>query len=152
MFKKILVAIDGSDQSKKALQYALVLSEKFSSELIILTVYHKRLLPKISSEDVEAEEINLELQEKYWESIKGYYTNILKSAEQIAKRAWPSVKYIALLAEGRVSTEIISAAQRNEVDLIVLGSRGMGGVTGWILGSTSKSVVDHSTRPVFIVK
>ena len=100
----------------------------------------------------EEEPIDLELQDTYWESIKGYYTNILRNAEQIVKRDWPSVKHIALLAEGRVSTEIISAAQRNEVDLIVLGSRGMGGVTGWILGSTSKSVVDHSTRPVFIVK
>ena len=105
-----------------------------------------------STEDEEAEEIDFELQEKYWESIKGYYTNILRSAEQIAKRDWPSVKYIVLLAEGRVPTEIISTAQRNEVDLIVLGSRGMGGMTGWILGSTSKRVVDHSTKPVFIVK
>ena len=152
MFKKILVAIDGSDKSKKALHYALVLSEKFSSELIILTVYQKRLLPMISLEDVEAEEIDIELQEKYWESMKGYYTGILKSAEQIAKKDWPSVKYIALLAEGRVSTEIISTAEKNEVDLIVLGGQGTGGLTGWMLGTTSKRVVDHSTRPVFIVK
>jgi nucleotide-binding universal stress UspA family protein len=151
MFKKILVAIDGSDQAKKALHYALVLSKTFSSKLIILTVYHKRLFPMITTEDVEGDEIDLELQEEYWESIKGYYTNILRSAEQIAKR-WPSVKYLTLLAEGRVPTEIISTAQRNEVDLIVLGSRGMGGVTGLILGSTSKSVVDHSSMPVFIVK
>jgi len=106
----------------------------------------------ISKEDLEAEAIDSELQEKYWESIKGYYTNILRSAEQIAKVDWPSVKYLALLAEGRPSTEIISAAQRNEVDLIVLGSRGIHGATGWILGSTSKSVVDHCKRPVFIVK
>jgi nucleotide-binding universal stress UspA family protein len=152
MFKKILVAIDGSDQSKKALHYALVLSEKFSSELIILTVYHKRLLPMISTEDVEVETIDSDLQEKYWESIKEYHANILRSAEQITKRDWPSVKYVALLAEGRPSTEIISAAQRNEVDLIVLGSRGIHGATGWILGSTSKSVVDHCNKPVFIVK
>lgn len=152
MFKKILVAIDGSDQSKKALHYALVLSEKFSSELIILTVYHKRLLPMIPTEDVESEEIDLELQEKYWESVKEYHANTLRSAEQIAKRDWPSVKYIALLAEGHPYTEIISAAQSNEVDLIVLGSRGIHGAIGWILGSTSKSVVDHSNMPVFIVK
>ena len=106
----------------------------------------------ISTEDVEVETIDSDLQEKYWESIKEYHANILRSAEQITKRDWPSVKYVALLAEGRPSTEIISAAQRNEVDLIVLGSRGIHGATGWILGSTSKSVVDHCNKPVFIVK
>jgi len=153
MFKKILVGFDGSDQSKRALHYALVLSNKFRSELIILTAYQKRLLPTISSEDeVEVKAIDSELQKQYWESTKEYYTNVLRYAEQIVKNDWSLVKYTALLVEGRPSAEIMSAAQRNKVDLIVIGSRDINGVTGWILGSTAKSVLDHCKRPVFVVK
>ena len=153
MFKKILVAFDGSDQSKRALHYALILSEKFSSELIILTVYQRHILPIFSTEDdLEGGTIDLDIQEKYWEATKQYYKKVLNDAEDTAKRDWPSVKYVALLAEGRPSTEIMSTAQRYEVDFIVLGSRGTGGVTGWILGSTSKNVVEHCKRPVFVVK
>ena len=153
MFNKILVGFDGSDPSKRALHYALVLSKKFSSELLILTAYQKHLLPTFSSEDAEEiEVIDVELQEQYWESVKKHYANVLRSAEQIVNKDWPSVKYTSLLVEGRPSTEIMSAAQRNEVDLIILGSRGIGGVTGWILGSTAKSVLDHCDRPVFVIK
>ena len=151
MFKKILAAFDGSDQSKRALHYALVLSEKFSSELIILTVYHRHVLPVFSTEE-SIDEFDAEIQEKYWDAMKQNYMNILHTAEDIAKNDWPSVKYIALLEEGHPSSEIMSTAQRYEVDLIVLGSRGLGGVSGWVLGSTSKSVVEHSKRPVFVVK
>ena len=153
MFNKILVAFDGSDQAKRALHYALVLSEKFSSELIILTVHQRRVLPVVGIEDDSGwSAIDSDIQEKYWEATKQYYTNTLNNAEEIAKRDYPLVKYVALLAEGRPSTEIISTAQRNEVDLIILGSRGIGGVSGWILGSISKSIVEHCKRPVFVVK
>ena len=153
MFNKILVGFDGSDQSKRALQHALVLAEKFNSDLIILTVYQIPVLPTFSSEDEgEGEVTDLEFQEQYWDSVKERYANVLRSAEQIVNKDWPSVKYTSLLVEGRPSTEIMSAAQRNEVDLIILGSRGIGGVTGWILGSTAKSVLDHCKRPVFIIK
>ena len=153
MFKKILVAFDGSDQSKRALHYSLVLSEKFNSELFILTVNQKSVLPMFNSEeDLDGEEIDSELIEKYWKAKKEYYKNILSEAEEITKRDWSSVKRVTLLVDGRPSTVILSTAQRYEVDLILLGSQGLGNLSGWILGSTSRSVVEHSKRPVFIVK
>lgn len=111
------------------------------------------MLPVFGAEDdFEEGVIDSDHQEEYWEAIKQHQRNILSTAEEIAMRDWPSIKYVALLTEGRPSTEIMSAAQRYEVDVIVLGSRGRGGVTGWILGSTSKSVVEHCKRPVFVVK
>jgi nucleotide-binding universal stress UspA family protein len=152
MFKKILIGFDGSDKSKRALHYAFVLSEKFGSELIILTVYQKRVLPIFSTENDLEGEVDLDIYEEYWEAVKQQYKSILSNAEEIAKRDWPLVKYVALFVEGRPSTQIMSVASKYEVDLIVLGSRGLGGVTGWLLGSTSKSVIEHCKRPIFIVK
>jgi nucleotide-binding universal stress UspA family protein len=152
MFKKILIAFDGSDQSKRALHYALVLSEKFNSELIILTVYHRPVFPALNpDEDLEGKAIDSDFTE-YLETIKRSYINILSYAEEIAKSDWPSVKYVALLEEGRPSTEIMSTVESEAVDLVVLGNRGIGGVSGWVLGSTSKSVVEDCKKPVLVVK
>ena len=152
MFKKILIAFDGSDQSKRALHYALVLSEKFISELTILTVYHKPVLPVFDKNEGFEGNITDSDFEEYSEAIKRSYLNILDNAEEMAKRDWPSVKYVPLLAEGRPSTEIMSIAESKEVDLVILGSRGIGGVSGWVLGSTSKSVVENCKKPVMVVK
>jgi nucleotide-binding universal stress UspA family protein len=110
------------------------------------------VLQEFGAENIpEAGEIDLEFYERYWETIKQYYIKILSNAEEIVKREWPSIKYHALLVEGRPSNEILSVANRCDVNLILLGSRGIGGMTG-LLGSTSKSVVESCKRPVFIIK
>jgi len=54
--------------------------------------------------------------------------------------------------EGRPSATIVDEAEKNEMDLIVIGSRGLGGITGWILGSTSRRIVESCTKPVLVVK
>ena len=55
------------------------------------------------------------------------------------------------LEEGRSSDVIVEVAQEEDVDLIVMGSRGMSGIVGF-LGSTSRHVVEACTKPILIVK
>ncbi len=152
MFNKILVAVDGSDHADKALGYALGLAENCGSELILLTAYQRRVLPGIGSNEYYGDKVDMEVYERYWDSIKASHEGILAKAKGRVKKEQPSVKYTTELVEGRPGTEIIESARRNDVDLIVMGSRGIGGVTGWILGSTSKQVVEACTKPVLVVK
>ena len=153
MFKKILVAVDGSEASFSALEHSLTLSEKFDAELIILSSFQRRTLPLlIPDEDDEDWSIDVDVYEKYWASIRESHVNILRKAEEIVKEKFPSVKHSTVLTEGRPSSEIVSAAQEADVDLIVLGGSGRGGVTEWLLGSTSRKVVDSCDRSVLIVK
>jgi nucleotide-binding universal stress UspA family protein len=56
------------------------------------------------------------------------------------------------LLEGKPSSTIVNTAEEFDVDLIVIGSRGIGGITGWILGSTSRNVVESCTKPILVVK
>jgi nucleotide-binding universal stress UspA family protein len=153
MFKKILVAVDGSEASFNALERSLALSEKFDAELVILSAFQRRTLPLlIPDEDDEDWSIDVDVYEKYWASIRESHINVLKRAEEIVKERFPSVKYSTVLTEGRPSSEVISAAQKADVDLIVLGGSGRGGVVEWFLGSTSRKVVDSCDRSVLIVK
>ena len=153
MFKKILVAVDGSEASFNALEHSLALSEKFEAELVILSAFQRRTLPLlIPDEDDEDWSIDIDVYEKYWASVRESHINVLKRAEDILKERFPSVKYSTVLTEGRPSSEVISAAQEADVDLIVLGGSGRGGVAEWFLGSTSRKVVDSCDRSVLIVK
>jgi len=54
--------------------------------------------------------------------------------------------------KGYVATKILKASEEEEVDLIVIGSRGLGGLTGWFLGSVTNHVVNHCTKPILVVK
>ena len=64
---------------------------------------------------------------------------------------WDGIALNARVELARKAT-ITEYAENNGVDLIVMGSRGIGGYTGWILGSTSRKVVDSCTKPILIAK
>jgi nucleotide-binding universal stress UspA family protein len=149
MLDKILIAFDGSEQSKRALHYALVLTEKFSSELIILTVYNRPVIPVFGIDEDTITDPDFT---NYIETMKRASRTLLNAAEEIAKRDWPSVNYVSLIKEGRPASMIMSVAENEDVDLVILGDKGVGGVSGWVLGSTSKSVVDNCKKPVLVVK
>ena len=80
------------------------------------------------------------------------YQQVLEEAGAMLKEKHPEVKFVTVFKEGRPSATIVDQAENDGVDLIVMGSRGIGGYTGWILGSTSRRVVDSCTKPVLIVK
>jgi nucleotide-binding universal stress UspA family protein len=84
--------------------------------------------------------------------MKEMYKKALDEAVMHIKEEFPDLKFETILIEGRPSATIVEQADKNDVDLIVIGSRGLGGISGWILGSTSRRVVDSCTKPVLIVK
>jgi nucleotide-binding universal stress UspA family protein len=84
--------------------------------------------------------------------IKELYGKSLEIAEANIRERYPHLKFEAVLLEGRPSSTIVEEAEKRDVNLIILGSRGLGGITGWILGSTSRKVVDQCTKPILIVK
>ena len=84
--------------------------------------------------------------------MKTIYGKSLEEAEEDIKGHFPDLQVTTQLLEGRPSSTIVDEAENNDMDLIVIGSRGLGGITGWILGSTSRRVVESCTKPVLIIK
>jgi nucleotide-binding universal stress UspA family protein len=84
--------------------------------------------------------------------MKEIFEKSLEEAENDVKEAFPDLEITTLLLEGKPSTTIVESADNQNVDLIVIGSRGIGGITGWILGSTSRRVVESCTKPILIIK
>lgn len=145
MYEKILIVTDGSDHAKHALNYALESAVKWSAELVILTV-----VPPVSSL-VYFDEFSVQYIPDLMDNLRESHQRILSEAANIAKNKQPDLKVETRLEEGRPSDVIVEIAKEEDVDLIVMGSRGMGGIVGF-LGSTSRHVVEACTKPILIVK
>ncbi len=149
VFSKVLVAYDGSDPSKRALDHAAKMAAMFEGELIILTVVPKVSVPVYSNAELGAQAMDIaSLQERMREN----YGQSIKKAEEEIHGLYPHLKVDTIITEGRPASIIVSEADKQGVSLIVMGSRGLGGITGWILGSTSRQVVDLCTKAILIVK
>lgn len=142
MYSKILVPIDGSENSERALKHALFLSSKLKSKLTILYVLEVPPFVYVQSQKlVDSVMASLEKQAK----------DILDMAENQAKEF--DVEYETLLLKGdNPPSVIIDYNKKNDFDIIVIGSRGHGKFKTTLLGSVSNNVLHHSKNPVFIVK
>ena len=138
MIKKILLAYDGSDPAKKALDAALDLARKYQAELYVLTVSQ----PPDFGEDVETEAII--------ENSRNYHESALAPVRTLV--ATSGVKAQFEVAVGHPAEQIIYHADRYQVDLIVLGHRGKSLFRRLLLGSVSKQVVQYADRTVLVVR
>jgi nucleotide-binding universal stress UspA family protein len=152
LFKKILVAFDGSDSSERAIKYAIEIAKKWGASVTLLTVFQRRIMPVFSNENYDETEFDPEIFERDQEAIKSVYRNLLEETASSIKSENMDLEILAKFVEGRPSSKIVDVADEEDVDLIVIGSRGIGGIKGWILGSTSHKVVNSSTKPMLIIK
>ncbi len=138
MIKKILLAYDGSEPAKKALDAALDLARKYEAELYVLTVAQ----PPDFGEDVETEAII--------ENSRNYHQRMLAPVKPIV--ATSGVKAHFEVAVGHAAEQIIYHADRYKVDVIVLGHRGKSLFRRLLLGSVSKQVTQYADRTVLVVR
>jgi nucleotide-binding universal stress UspA family protein len=142
MQSKILAAVDGSECAKKGFQIALDMSlEKQDSPVLVVLAVVQPLEVIGMRKDVRA---SLEaLIEKDAKALLAEYATVAEMR---------GVKAETILASGHPAKIIIDIAKIKGADLIVVGSRGLGGVKGLLLGSVSNAVVQNSKVPVMVVK
>ena len=133
MIQRALLATDGSQPSKKALEYA-VENLPGDTRLTIISV-----IPQVAKKELD-------------DSLRSYHERVLKEAENIVKQRRPDMIIQIILEEGLPAEAICHHANLEKVDLIIMGSRGIGGVRGLILGSVSRTVVNSCTKPILIMK
>ncbi|GGP21896.1 universal stress protein YxiE [Thermocladium modestius] len=142
MLKKILVAIDGSPQSSKALDIAIDMAKRFESKLYIVHVIEEQKYM-----------LAINYPPAYPEMVDSLLKNAKELLDEAAKKAMEQgVNAEQLLERGDAASKIIDAADNLCVDMIVMGSRGLRGVTKFLLGSVSERVVKYSKRPVMVIK
>jgi len=138
MFKKILMAHDSSLCGWKAFEVALDLAKKYGAELIVLHAIDVSAIPDIPHKDVLIKPLE-ERAKKLEEEVKKKLEEAGVKGEFIAVREKPV-------------DAIVKKADELGVDLVVLGARGLGIVSGYLLGSVSTKVVLTCKKSVLVVK
>ena len=90
--------------------------------------------------------------QSYRKKLKNYHKEILSEATKNAKKSSPKIHFTTKLVEGRPADKIVETAKLESFDLIVIGSRGLGGIKEFFLGSVSDRVADEAPCPVLIIK
>ena len=149
MIKKILVAIDGSEQSDKALDFALDLARNYSAEIVLINVLSPSLISYVYNSRMFVPNVDYS---NYLNQISNGHERLLSKALDKAKNFQETLKVSKELVEGRPAEKIVETAKKGMFDLIVVGSRGLSGFKEIFLGSVSNRVADMAHCPVLIVK
>ena len=139
MFTKILVAIDGSPASEKALAAAVDLAANYRAELTALGVVE---VPEVVGMIDEVDEIR-QGTEAYLRQINEAAVNYAHSRRVVLR---------SVLVRGHAAEAIVKYAESEGVNLIVVGQHGHSRIARFLLGSTSDRVSEHSPCTVMIVK
>lgn len=138
---KILLPIDGSEASFKTTRYATALASQINASIIILHVITVPDFPRyLKSVDVYYEEVKKEV-ENWFDMIANFWqSKNLKIRTRIVTGAFSVVE------------SIVEVADKENVDIIVIGSRGRSQFKKLLLGSVTNGVVTHAKCPVLVVK
>ena len=147
MFKRILVATDGSTLSKKAVTSAIALAAQNDADLVALNViprYPRSYLE--GSMTFSAEDIG-RIEQQWAEKAQAMLDTVSARARESGVRIRTATANSDLVAES-----IIAAAKKYKSDLIVMASHGRKGIKRLLLGSETQHVLAHSTLPVLVLR
>ncbi|AJW71163.1 universal stress protein [Nitrosopumilus adriaticus] len=137
-FKKILVPLDGSKYSKKALQRACEMVHAFDSQIVLIYVVEKSI------------PVNLLDRKEYLQLLRKYGKKILSDANEVLSKNGISGK--SLIKEGNIVNEIDKVIKEEKCNLVVVGNKGLGTVARFLLGSVSNKLSQSSSCSIMIVK
>jgi nucleotide-binding universal stress UspA family protein len=139
MFEKIVLAVDGSEQSQKAVPLAVDVGKKSGSEVVVVHVReHLVDLGGVWEQESQSRAAAI-------------VDGACKQLEEAGVASRAAVRR-SLAGSGRIAQEIIDAADEEEAGLIVMGSRGVSNLRGLLLGSVAHKVLQLSSQAVLIAR
>lgn len=150
MYKKIVVATDGSENANKAAASAVEMVKMTGAKLFALNVLP--YIPHLSYFGVPMEPPEaVSFEEKEYEArLEKDGKKILDVVRDMAEKAGVGVETV--MVKGHPGSEIMNFAQKNDIDLIVMGTLGRSGIDRLLMGSVAEDVVRNAKTRVMIVK
>jgi nucleotide-binding universal stress UspA family protein len=143
IYKEIMIATDGSEHVRTAIESAIEIAKLSEAKLYAVHVIALGFYSTTHSINSEWEKAMKD------QLIKESYE--ATSYVEKAGRA-ENVEVESVILEGSPAEEIIDFAEKNDIDLIVIGTHGMSGFQRFLLGSVAENVIRHSKKPVLVVR
>ena len=139
-FRSILAAYDGSDSSLRACEVAALLAKKYASKLVVAFA--------TSPVDIYSSPLRTE----YYAAVDSSAAKWVERALALCLKHGVEAKGAVLHAQSSIVRAIVDYAADNGCDLIVAGTRGLGGFRRMLVGSVSSGLVSHAPCPVLVVR
>jgi nucleotide-binding universal stress UspA family protein len=140
MYRKMLVPLDGSEIAETVLPYAKEFAGRLGLEVVLLHVYG------------QAEDESIPMHRGYIERTVEIFKRQSEEVQQRVDNKSKTVKMHGELVAGQPAEEILRYADENNVDLILMATRGRSGIKRWILGNVSDRVVRAAKQPVILIR
>jgi nucleotide-binding universal stress UspA family protein len=155
LFKNVLVPLDGSEHSSRALETAIQIAKKFDAKITLIHVYSVAATPVIMPEPATLTPSGVPIMTpaevtKLVEAAREVGREILTAGKQ--KVESESIEVETILEEGNTVREIVKFAKEAKFDLIIMGVRGIGRLRELLVGSVSEGVIKQAPCPVLVVK
>ncbi|HUZ22075.1 MAG TPA: universal stress protein [Acidimicrobiales bacterium] len=137
MYERILVALDGSEHSRRALEHAKALALLATSQVRVLHVREEYFIGRAGQVPAEAHQEAAKL--------------VDDAVASLTEAGVPASGMLRASLAGRVAGEILEEAESWDASLVVMGSRGLTDLVGLLLGSTAHKVLHLGKTPVLIV-
>ncbi len=138
LYMNILVPLDGSDYSKKALLQACDMAKNYQAHLILVYVVEK------------SHSLNLLDRNEYLKMLRKFGEKVLIKGKETAKTK--GIDATTIMKEGNITNEIVKLAKSKKCNLIIIGNKGLGATARFFLGSVSNKLANSSPCSVLIVK
>jgi nucleotide-binding universal stress UspA family protein len=152
LFEKILVPLDGSQHSLRALEIATQIAKKFDGKITLIHVYSVGAKAVVMTEPTTP---NVPIM------APADFSRVMEAAQEAGKAILShgrekvgseGIQVETLLEEGHSVKELLKAARDDEFDLIVMGARGVSRIREILLGSVSDGVIRNAPCPVLVTK
>lgn len=142
MFKKVLVPLDGSELSESALTHVTdIISDCHAADVVLMRIKEPLDPNVIGTLDAK---VAVELDEAYRDEAARYLDKVVETLKEKGIAAKTEV------LSGNPAEEIIKYSQKNDIDLIIMSTRGRSGISRLVFGSVAEKVIRNSTVPVLI--
>ncbi len=138
LYMNILVPLDGSAYSEKALLHACDMAKNYQSYLILLYVVEKSI------------PINLLDRKEYLKMLREFGNKVLIKGRKTTTQQGVDSKIV--LKEGNITNEIVKLAKKEQCNLIIVGNKGLGATARFFLGSVSNKLANNAPCSILIVK
>jgi nucleotide-binding universal stress UspA family protein len=148
-FSKIMVGIDGSEESMKAVEFAISMAKIYRAELIAVHVLTSDIgyiysSPGVESPPLTIKEIILLAEDEA--------TKWFDKAKEKADNEEIQLKTEFIVAKKSVLNKILEYLEEHNINLIVVGTRGRSGIKKMLLGSVASGLVTYASCPVLVIK
>lgn len=154
VFKRILVAVDGSESSLRAARVAARLAKRNEADLLVVSVIQRPAHPFMPTQSMTMISSRIDA-----DALQAYYKHASKDAQEWIDKVVPIATALGVKVRERVlkgATSVVRSltdyASSQAVDLIVVGRKGSGGFKRLSLGSVSSGVVNHAASSVLVVR